>query len=152
MMLAAMFLAVLFSDTENMSRSALDSQVDFDSQILPLLTRAGCNAGAFHGAAAGRGGFHLSLFGSEPQADYASIVQFAEGRRVNLVDANKSLILARPLGQLDHGGDVVLEENSPSEAILRRWLEEGAKRGSQRKLLQLRVDPFSTLVQAARFA
>jgi len=115
--------------------------VDFDSEIVPILTHAGCNAGACHGAAAGRGGFHLSLFGSDPQVDYASIVPFAEGRRVNLVDVSKSLILAKPLGMLDHGGDVVLEENSSSVSVLRRWLEQGAMRGPQRQLTELRIEP-----------
>ena len=30
--------------------------VDFDTQIMPLLTKQGCNAGSCHGAAIGRGG------------------------------------------------------------------------------------------------
>ncbi len=42
---------------------------DFDTQIEPLLTRYGCNAGSCHGAAAGRGGFSLSLYGSVPDRD-----------------------------------------------------------------------------------
>ena len=58
---------------------------DFDTEIVPVFTKAGCNAGACHGAAAGRGGFHLSLFGSDPAADYDAIVQDLEGRRVNLI-------------------------------------------------------------------
>src|SRR6187431_2551259 len=59
--------------------------VDFDTDIVPVLTKAGCNSGACHGAAAGRGGFHLSLFGSDPASDHESIVAAFEGRRVNLV-------------------------------------------------------------------
>ena len=134
MMFAALFLTLVLS-TETAPL------VDFDSQVLPLLTHAGCNAGACHGAAAGRGGFHLSLLGSDPKADYAAIVQFAEGRRVNFVDASKSLVLAKPLGMLDHGGDVVLDEHSSSVSILRRWIQQGAKRGPQTKLSELRIEP-----------
>ena len=115
--------------------------VDFDSQVLPVLTHSGCNAGACHGAAAGRGGFHLSLFGSDPTADYTAIVHFAEGRRVNLFNTSKSLVLSKPLGILDHGGGTVLEDGSSSIAVLQRWLEEGAKRGIERQLRQLRVVP-----------
>ena len=134
MMFAALFLtSVLATETAPL--------VDFDSQVLPLLTHAGCNAGACHGAAAGRGGFHLSLYGSDPNADYAAIVQFAEGRRVNLVNVSKSLVLAKPLGLLDHGGDVVLDEHSSSVSVLRRWIQEGAKRGPQSKLTELRIEP-----------
>ena len=44
--------------------------ISFDFEVLPTLTRAGCNAGSCHGAAAGRGGFHLSLWGSNPSADH----------------------------------------------------------------------------------
>ncbi len=115
--------------------------VDFDSQVLPVLTHAGCNAGACHGAAAGRGGFHLSLFGSDPDADYSAIVHFAKGRRVNLFNTSMSLVLKKPSGILDHGGGTVLEDDSSSVAVLRRWLDEGAKRGIERQLKQLRVVP-----------
>ena len=55
--------------------------VDFDTEIIPVLTKSGCNAGACHGAAAGRGGFHLSLFGGDPASDHDAIVQELEGRR-----------------------------------------------------------------------
>src|SRR5947209_3893362 len=42
----------------------------FLTDVLPVLTKAGCNQGACHGAAAGKGGFRLSLFGYDPQFDY----------------------------------------------------------------------------------
>ena len=133
MIVAALLIAsVLYTD---------DATVDFDSQVLPVLTYAGCNAGACHGAAAGRGGLHLSLFGSDPDADYSAIVRFAEGRRINLFDTSKSLVLLKPLGILEHGGGTVLDEESSSVAILRRWLEQGARRGVKRQLQQLRVTP-----------
>ncbi len=120
-----MFAALLMATVLVAEPAAI---VDFDSQIVPMLTHAGCNAGACHGAAAGRSGFHLSLFGSDPQADYAAIVSFAEGRRINHVDVAKSLVLAKPLGMLDHGGGEVLEEDSTSVAVLRRWIGQGATR------------------------
>ena len=146
-----MVSALLASEPESLlvsepeSASALPTMVDFDSQIVPLLTHAGCNAGACHGAAAGRGGFHLSLFGSDPKSDYEAMVLFAESRRVNLVDINKSLVLSKPLGLLDHGGGEVLEEGSSSVLILRHWLQQGAKRGSQRQLRELRVEPAESI-------
>jgi len=46
---------------------------DFATQVLPVLTQAGCNSGACHGAAAGRGGLQLSLFAGDPQQDYEAI-------------------------------------------------------------------------------
>ena len=38
----------------------------FRTQIVPVLTQAGCNAAACHGAATGKGGFKLSLLLSQP--------------------------------------------------------------------------------------
>ena len=74
--------------------------VDFPTEILPVLTRAGCNAGACHGSAAGRGDFRLSLLGSDPSADYESIVEQFEGRRINLAHPRESLLLGKPTGRL----------------------------------------------------
>ena len=54
----------------------------FDTQIVPVLTKAGCNSGACHGAAAGRGGFRLSLWGGDPATDRDTIVHALEGRRL----------------------------------------------------------------------
>ena len=44
--------------------------VSFINEVNPVLTRAGCNAGACHGAAAGKGGVKLSLRGYAPELDY----------------------------------------------------------------------------------
>src|SRR5262249_21256249 len=41
-------------------------QIGFTDQVLPILSRAGCNAGACHAAQYGQGGFKLSVFASEP--------------------------------------------------------------------------------------
>ena len=80
--------------------------VDFDTEVIPLLTRAGCNAGSCHGAAVGRGGFHLSLLGAEAALDYDTIVRELEGRRVDLARPDESLILTKPSGRLEHEGGV----------------------------------------------
>ncbi|MCX8138369.1 MAG: hypothetical protein N3E46_01630, partial [Gemmataceae bacterium] len=63
-------------------RYAADELVDFVREVEPILTKAGCNSGGCHGAALGRGGFRLSLFGFDPAFDYAQIVRSSEGRRV----------------------------------------------------------------------
>lgn len=107
---------------------------DFDTEVMPVLTRAGCNTGACHGAAAGRGGFHLSLLGSDPAADHAAIVQEFEGRRVNPAHPERSLLLAKPTGRMDHGGNTVLESEGAGATRLREWIRDGAPRGSDRHL------------------
>lgn len=119
----------------------VDQPVHFDNNIIPVITKAGCNAGACHGAAAGRGGFHLSLLGADPAADYEAIVQAYEGRRINLVHPERSLLLAKPTGLLDHGGDVVLDEDSPGAARLLAWIRAGAQRAKPKRLLRLEIEP-----------
>ncbi len=112
----------------------------FDTDIIPILTKAGCNAGACHGAAAGRGGFHLSLFGSDPASDYDAIVHQFEGRRVNLARAESSLLLKKPGGELDHEGGTPLLDDPAGREILLKWIQSGAQRGPQRRLVTLNVN------------
>ena len=65
-----------------MKNAAADELMDFAREIVPILTRSGCNQGGCHGAQHGKGGFRLSLFGFDPTFDHPQIVQSAEGRRV----------------------------------------------------------------------
>jgi hypothetical protein len=116
-----------------------DVAVDFQSEVLPMLTRAGCNAGACHGSAAGRGGFHLSLLGSNPGRDFVAITSEFKGRRLNLKHPGESLILKKPTGYVDHGGGTVLDVDSAAAALLERWIAEGAREVAQRKLSQFHV-------------
>jgi hypothetical protein len=120
--------------------------VDFDTDVLPVLTRAGCNAGACHGAAAGRGGFKLSLFGGDPAADYRAIVSDLEGRRVNLARPERSLLLLKPTWELDHEGGQRFETDSPQAIMLRQWIESGAQRLAKRQLSRLAVEPAEATV------
>jgi hypothetical protein len=100
--------------------------VSFSREVVPLLTRAGCNAGACHGAQHGRGGFRLSLFGFDPDFDRREIVQSAEGRRVVPSDPERSILLLKPTLQMEHGGGERFGTGSREYALLRSWLEDGA--------------------------
>jgi len=82
-------------------------RVDFENDLIPVFTKFGCNAGACHGAAAGRGEFKLSLFGGNPQADYKAIVHQLAGRRINLMHPDESLVILKPTAQTRHGGGQV---------------------------------------------
>ncbi len=128
------------------SEPAVGATVDFDTEIIPVLTKAGCNAGACHGAAAGRGGFHLSLLGADPAADHEAIVLALEGRRVNLADPARSLIIAKPGGQLEHGGDVVLPPESDGQQRMLTWIRSGARRNAGRNLNHFEVSPQQIVV------
>jgi hypothetical protein len=89
----------------------------------------------------GRGGFHLSLFGSDPVADFGAIVHDFEGRRINLARPESSLLLAKPTGQLDHGGDVPLEEGGAGAKLLLTWIKSGAPPGTSRRLKSIEISP-----------
>ncbi|MEZ6139345.1 MAG: DUF1553 domain-containing protein [Zavarzinella sp.] len=99
---------------------------DFRTDVVPMLTRLGCNSGACHGAAAGRGGFHLSLFGSNPKADFKAIVHDLEGRRIHHLKPEESLILKKPTGDLPHEGGELIKADSFEEKLLLQWLADGA--------------------------
>ena len=83
--------------------SALE-QVDFDRHVASLFGRLGCNTGACHGSFQGRGGLNLSLFGHDPARDYATLTRNALGRRVDVIDPDRSLVLLKPTGQVPHEG------------------------------------------------
>lgn len=102
----------------------------FESDVLPILTKHGCNSGSCHGAATGRGGFRLSLYAGDAAADYASIVREQNGRRVNLSRPDRSLLLLKPVEEIAHAGGNRFDMDSESYAILRRWITNGVPRSS----------------------
>lgn len=108
--------------------------VDFDTQVMPILTKAGCNAGSCHGAAAGRGGFRLSLYGSRPDADFDEITLALEGRRIDRRRSELSLLLLKPTEQLSHEGGTRLELDGPDFQTVQRWITDGARRIKSRQL------------------
>jgi len=117
--------------------SSPGAAVDFDTDVLPLITRAGCNAASCHGAAAGRGGFKLSLFAGDPAADYQAIVRQHSGRRVNQTSPRRSLLIAKPSLQLEHEGGERFSANSAEAKLLARWITAGAPRLHTRQLKRL---------------
>jgi hypothetical protein len=101
--------------------------VDFVNDVMPVLTKAGCNMGTCHAkAGGGQNGFQLSLFGYEPADDYESLVKEARGRRINLPAPDQSLVLWKASARIPHGGGQRLAPDSSGYAVLRAWIEQGA--------------------------
>jgi len=98
----------------------------FRHQVQPILTKAGCNAGSCHGALAGKGGFKLSLRGYDADTDHHTITRQARGRRIELSDPGRSLVLAKPTGALPHKGGLRLDPGSLDYRILAEWISAGA--------------------------
>tara|TARA_B100001123_G_scaffold315833_1_gene353585 strand:- start:2552 stop:5053 length:2502 start_codon:yes stop_codon:yes gene_type:complete len=102
------------------------AQVSFKRDVLPILSRTGCNQGACHGAQFGKGGFKLSLLGFAPEQDYASLVREHPGRRISLVRPADSLLLRKALLQFAHQGGKRFPKNSYDHEVLTAWLNAGA--------------------------
>jgi hypothetical protein len=105
-----------------------DGRITYELDVLPILTSAGCNAGACHGKSRGQNGFQLSLLGFDPDFDYSAIVMEARGRRVFPAAPDASLILQKPSGRLSHGGGVRLPAGSEEYELVRRWIASGMPR------------------------
>jgi Protein of unknown function (DUF1553)/Protein of unknown function (DUF1549) len=99
----------------------------FREHVEPVLAKEGCNSGACHGALAGKGGFKLSLRGYDPATDYFNIVKQDRGRRVELADPGRSLVLAKPSGAIAHKGGVRFGTNSLEYRILSQWISGGTE-------------------------
>jgi hypothetical protein len=108
------------------------TRLNFTNDILPVLSKTGCNQGTCHGKASGQGGFRLSIFAFDPKADYAAIVKEAGGRRVRGSEPDRSLLLRKPTASMPHGGGRRFTVGSPEERLLRRWIVAGMPFGSDR--------------------
>ena len=101
-------------------------QVYFVTDVVPLLTKLGCNSGGCHGKATGQNGFKLSLLGYEPDLDYASIVNEARGRRLFPAAPERSLLVLKATGAVPHGGGTRIGFGSEDYRVLLQWLRAGA--------------------------
>src|SRR5216684_8485017 len=116
-----------------------EPKTEFEEQVLPILSKAGCNGGACHASQHGKGGFVLSVMGYDPPADRNAIVRDRMQRRVNLLDPADSLILKKPTMAMPHGGGRRLPVGSTDYNILASWIAAAAPepRGDVRKLAKL---------------
>lgn len=110
----------------SVSRAAAIDPVEFRNDVVPVFTKAGCNTGKCHGAASGKDGFRLSLFGYDPAGDHFRLSGEMIGRRINLASPPESLLLTKATGAAAHTGGKRIENGGESERILLSWLELGA--------------------------
>ena len=108
------------------SGAATQRPISFKLDVMPVFMKAGCNAGACHGTSRGKDGFHLSLFGFDPEGDYFRLTREQIGRRVNLALPEESLIVRKGLGAVQHTGGVRFGTNSGLYRTLVAWLTAGA--------------------------
>ena len=99
--------------------------VAFAGEVVPIFTRAGCNAGTCHGRASGQNGFRLGLRGFDPRLDYESLTREGRGRRVFPSAPESSLVLRKPTAQVPHGGGRRFDVGSPEYRTIARWIAQG---------------------------
>ncbi len=101
--------------------------VGFVQDVMPVLSRVGCNAGTCHGAEAGRNGFKLSLRGYDPLFDYRALTDDLSGRRFNRAAPDTSLMLLKTSGAVPHVGGALVQPGQPYYELLKSWIGDGVK-------------------------
>ncbi len=126
------------------------AKIEFRRHVLPVLSKLGCNAGACHGAQAGKGGFRLSLHGYDPVGDHFNITRQARGRRIEPQDPGRSLLLIKPTGVVAHQGGLKLDPESKDYQLLANWIASGAPGPSESdpQLESLVVAPETTQLKS----
>ena len=124
-----------------------DRKLSFRHDVLPVLSKAGCNGGGCHGALAGKGGFRLSLNAYDPATDHYNITRENRGRRIEFAAPASSLFVTKPTAAVRHKGGKVLHESSEAYRILTRWIQQGAPGPSDGDPTIERVEMSPTLSQ-----
>ena len=101
--------------------------VDFQTDVIAAISKAGCNQGACHGSPQGKGGFRLSLRGFDPVLDFATLTREEFGRRTNPNAADESLILRKGLAEVPHQGGARFKRTDAEYQLLRAWIDEGCR-------------------------
>ncbi len=115
----------------SVSEFGVERPVSFGNQVLPIFTKAGCNAGGCHGKSSGQNGFKLSLLGFDRRFDYDAIVKEGRGRRLFPAHPERSLLLRKSTGEAPHGGGRRIERDSFEYKLLLRWVRQGTPAGSK---------------------
>ncbi|HZL87922.1 MAG TPA: DUF1549 domain-containing protein [Pirellulaceae bacterium] len=106
--------------------AAAERTISFQLDVMPVFMRSGCNTGSCHGAARGKDGFRISLFGFDPQGDYYRITREIGARRINLAVPKDSLMIEKSIGTVPHTGGKRFGAESEHYATMMKWLEAGA--------------------------
>jgi WD40 repeat protein len=121
---------------------------DYVRDVMPAISRMGCNAGTCHGAKDGKNGFKLSLRGYDPIYDVRAFVDDHEGRRINFAAADDSLMLLKATGAVPHEGGQRTKPESDYYQIVRDWIANGCKLDTTTaKVASIEIFPKNPVVQ-----
>jgi len=102
-----------------------DRPISFKLDVMPIFLRNGCNQGGCHGAARGKDGFRLSLFGFDPDGDHYRLTRELNGRRINLAIPEESLLVEKSIGKVPHTGGQKFAVGEQYYNDLVRWVDAG---------------------------
>lgn len=103
-----------------------DRAISFRLDVMPVFLRGNCNSGGCHGAARGKDGFRLSLFGMDPAGDYIRLTREMVGRRINLAIPEESTLVEKAVGSVPHSGNQCYAEDSQYNQTILEWISNGA--------------------------
>ncbi|MEK6238968.1 MAG: DUF1553 domain-containing protein, partial [Planctomycetales bacterium] len=129
---------------------ATDHPVSFVQDVMPMLSKLGCNAGTCHGAREGRDGFKLSLRGYDPLYDFRALTDDLNARRVNLASASDSLMLLKSVSEVPHEGGQVTRTGERAYELMRKWIADGVKLDLDApRVTGITIQPSNPVVQKA---
>ena len=102
-----------------------DRPISFRLDVMPVFMRGNCNSGGCHGAARGKDGFRLSLFGMDPVGDFDRVTREMPGRRVNLAIPEESTLIEKAIGAVPHSGNQCFDDKSQYYHTLIEWISAG---------------------------
>jgi hypothetical protein len=122
---------------------------NFRNDVIPVLTKMGCNSGACHGALAGKNGLKLTLRGYAPELDYDTLTRQSIGRRISLSEPAQSLMLLKPTMSIPHGGGKRFATDSLEYKIISEWIASGTPPPADRdpEITGLEVYPASATLK-----
>ncbi len=105
---------------------AAEHPLSFTQDILPILSKSGCNLGSCHAKASGQAGFKLSVFAFDPKGDYRELTQDARGRRIFPALPEESLVLRKATASVLHEGGQRFEPGSEFARTIADWIRQGS--------------------------
>ena len=106
--------------------SAVTPEISFKLDIMPIFMKANCNTGSCHGAASGKDGFRLSLFGFDHVGDYQRVTREIGNRRINLAFPHESLMLTKSTAVVPHTGGTRFRKGDSLYNLMHEWIDAGA--------------------------
>ncbi len=127
----------------NVSQAAARPPISFKNDVMPVFSKAGCNTGSCHGAARGKDGFRLSLYGFDSKGDHHRLTREMLGRRIDLAVPSECLLMSKVTGEVSHSGGSLFKSDSPYYATLMEWLQTGANydQGEVPKVVGIEIYP-----------